>query len=163
YANAVLDCRHAVEVEPGNDFARLRLAEDLVVTGPASEAVERFERLRRARPDSDKVLLGLARAHMQLGELNEARQVLDALLELQPNHAQALSERGKLMFAEGDAAGAERFLRRALTQEPHDRQTLYNLVQCLDRLGRADEAAAQREKLEQLDADMKGIALVTKE
>src|SRR5262249_7025532 len=33
YANAVLDCRHAVEVEPGNDFARLRLAEDLVVTG----------------------------------------------------------------------------------------------------------------------------------
>ena len=163
YANAVLDCRRAVEVDPGNDYARLRLAENLVVTGPASEAVEQFERLRHVRPDSDKVLLGLARARMQLAELKEARQVLDALLELQPEHAQALSELGKLMFAEGDAAGAAPFLRRALTEEPHDRQTLYNLVQCLDRLGRTDEAAAQREKLEQLDADMKGIALVTKE
>jgi tetratricopeptide (TPR) repeat protein len=162
YANAVLDCRRAVEVEPNNDYARLRLAENLVVTGPAREAVEQFERLRNSRPDSDKVLLGVARAHMQLAELDQARQALDALLELQPQHAQALSERGKLMFAEGDAAGAEPFLRRGLAEEPHDRQTLYNLVQCLDRLGRADEAAAQREKLEQLDADMNGIALVTK-
>jgi tetratricopeptide (TPR) repeat protein len=163
YASAVLDCRRAVDVDPGNDYARLRLAENLVVTGPASEAVEQFELLRRVRPDSDKVLLGLARARMQLAQCNEARQILDELLELQPQHAQALSERGKLLFAEGDAAEAEPFLRRALAEEPHDRQTLYNLVQCLDQLGRTDEAAAQREKLEQLDADMKGIALVTKE
>jgi tetratricopeptide (TPR) repeat protein len=69
FGDAVLDCRRAVAVEPENDYARLRLAEMLVNTGPPREAVEQFELLRLKKPTSARVLLGLARARMQMGEV----------------------------------------------------------------------------------------------
>jgi len=163
FGDAVLDCRQAVEVEPQNDFARLRLAEMLVNTGPAREAVEQFEQLRLKKPTSARVLLGLARARMQLGEVAEARRDLDALLQEEPRNAAALSERGKADLAEENAAMAELWLRRSLAEAPHDRQTVYNFVQCLDRLGKTAEADEWRAKLKRIDEDMVRLAAVTKQ
>jgi tetratricopeptide (TPR) repeat protein len=162
YADAVLDCRQAVEVEPDNDYARLRLAELLVITGPAGEAVDQFERLRPIRPKSARVLLGLARARMQLAEMDEACRDLEVLLEEEPRNAAALSERGKADLAGGNPAAAETWLRRSLAEAPHDRQTVYNLIQCLEKLGKTEEADAWRTKLKGIDADMRRLAAVTK-
>jgi tetratricopeptide (TPR) repeat protein len=163
YADAVLDCRRAVEVEPENGYSRLRLAEMLVITGPAREAVEQFEQLQGEKPKSAPVLLGLARARMQLGEVAAARRDLDLLLQEEPRNAAALSERGKADLTDGKAAEAEPWLRRALTEAPYDRQTVSNFVKCLDALGKAEEADEWRAKLKIIDVDMARLAAVTKE
>jgi tetratricopeptide (TPR) repeat protein len=163
YGDAVVDCRHAVKVDPENDYARLRLAEMLVQTGPAREAVEQFEQVRRKNPKSARILLGLARARMQLAEVAEARRVLDELLREEPRHAAALSERGKVELTDGKAADAEPWLRRALAEAPYDRQTVYNFVECLNQIGKTEEAEEWRAKLKIIDVDMARLAAVTKE
>jgi predicted Zn-dependent protease len=162
HAEAARDCRQAVQADPDNDFARLRLAEMLVITGPAEEAVEQFELLRPKKPNSARLLLGSARARMQLAQTEDARRDLDSLLMEEPNNAAALSERGKIDLANHKPAAAEAWLRRSLAQAPHDRQTVYNLVQCLDELGRTEDAATWRKKLEGIDADIAQIDAVTK-
>jgi Flp pilus assembly protein TadD len=162
FGAAVADYRRAVELDPDNDAARLRLAETLLVTGPANTACVHFQRLRQRQPGNPAVLLGLARAQRQLGLLDEARTLLDGLLASLPAEPTAkdaivLSERGRLALDEGQTAQAENWLRQAVAIIPHDRQANYNLYQCLEQRGRTDEARRCRESLERIDADLKRI------
>ncbi len=168
FANAVADYHRAVEVDPENDAARLRLAETLLVTGPASAALDQFELLWQRQPEKPAVLLGLARCRRQLGQLNDARSGLDGLLARLPSEtpdkdAAVLSERGRLALDERKPAQAERWLRQAVALAPYDRQTNYNLYQCLQQQGRTDEACRCRVTFERIDADLIRIDNVLKE
>ena len=168
FGNAVADYLRAVEVDPENDAARLRLAETLLVTGPASAALDQFERLRQRQPAKPAVLLGLARCRRQLGQLNDARSLLDGLLARLPSEtpdkdAAVLSERGRLALDEGKPAQAENWLRQAVALATYDRQTNYSLYQCLQQQGRTDQACQCRVTFERIDADLKRIDEVFKE
>jgi tetratricopeptide (TPR) repeat protein len=168
FARAVADYRRAVEIDSGNDAARLRLAETLLVSGPASAALDHFARLRQSQPGTPAVMLGLARCWRQLGQCNEARQLLDELLTGLPSKradedAAILSERGRIALDEAKPAEAEGYLRRAVAVAPYDRQANYNLYQCLQQQGQTDEAGQYRLALKRIDADLKRIDLVLKE
>jgi tetratricopeptide (TPR) repeat protein len=168
FAAAVADYRRAVELDFENDAARLRLAETLLVTGPASAALDHFERLRRHRPDQPAPLLGLARCWRQLGQLDKARRLLDGLLPRLPSDdvhkdAAALSERGSIALDQGEVGEAEGWLRRAVVLAPNDRQANYRLYQCLQQQGQIDEARRRRSVLERIDEDLKRIDRVLKE
>jgi predicted Zn-dependent protease len=140
-AGAEADFRRAVEALPDHAGARCRLGELLLRQARAKEALRQYEHLR-PRPGGDQpaVLLGLARSHRQLGATDAARQALDELLARQPDHAEALLERGRLALADEPPAESERWLRRAVTASPFSAPANWALAQSLRRQGKGDEA-----------------------
>jgi predicted Zn-dependent protease len=154
---AVASYRRAVAANPGHEKGRRLLALALVRSDQAGEAAEHLERLRRRAADPE-LLLGLARCRRCLGQVDEARRLLDEVLARQARHAEALSERGKLALQTGRPAEAERWLRRALAQAPYDRETNYTLYLCLRQRGRAGEAARALERVERIRADLQRVA-----
>jgi Flp pilus assembly protein TadD len=168
FGRAVADYRRAAAVDADNDAARLRLAETLLITGPASAALDQFERLRQHRPEDPAVLVGLARCRRQLGQLHEARTLLDNLLtrlhsDAADKAATILNERGRLALDEGQPGQAESWLRQAVALVPYDRQVNYDLYQCLRQCGRTDEAERCRASLERIDADLQRIDKLLRE
>jgi predicted Zn-dependent protease len=87
--------------------------------------------------------VALALAAMRLGEKAEARQALEAAIELEPQNSFALRSLGSLLVIAGAfAAGVARF-RQALKVAPDDLITTYNLAQALlelDPVEQRDEA-----------------------
>jgi Flp pilus assembly protein TadD len=168
YAEAVRDYRRAVQVEPDNERAHLRLAETLAVTGPPEEAAEQFEWLRRRHPQDLSPRLGLARCWRQMGRTGEARQLLDALVaELEgptpaPGAAGVFTERGRLALEVGELEQAAHWLRRAVALAPTDREALYNFVQCLQQSGQDAEAREYQARFQRADADLKRLGQLTK-
>ncbi len=159
---AAANYREAVRLAPDNDVVRRKLAETLLITGPPAEALAQFERLQQRRRSEPWVLLGLARSHRQLGQLPEARALLDQLLAQAPGYAAALAERGKVALDADDLPAAERWLKDAACADPYSRDVQYNLSQCLLRAGRATEAEAYLARFNELDAELKRLGRVTR-
>ncbi len=151
---AVADLGRAVELRPGHDLARGRLAEVLVEARRFDEAAVHFEALRERQPDSAAALRGLARCRHGQGRADEARRLYDRLLGEQPNDAVALGERGRLALQTETPEEAERWLRRSAALDPHDRTTAYAFAQCLARLGKADEAREWEARLQRIESDL---------
>ncbi len=159
---AVRDYRAALALDPDNDEAQTKLAEALLITGPAAEAAAAFERLRQRHGDRPAVLLGLARSRRQQGQFEEARGLLDQLLKQKPDYAAALTERGKVALELGHPAEAEPWLRRAVQLAPNDRETRHQLYHCLRAAGRP-EAATHFARYQEIDAAMKRLDKVTRD
>jgi len=162
YPEAVRDYRRAVQIEPDNEHARLRLAETLAITGPPEEAAEQFEWLRQRHPDSLAARLGLARCWRQMGWTEETQQLLDGLIHEHPQHAGILTERGRLALEMGDLQRAADWLRQAVALAPTDREALYNLSRCLQQMGRDAEAREYHQRFQRADADLKRLGQLTK-
>jgi tetratricopeptide (TPR) repeat protein len=150
---AVDDYRQALVLDPNRDPVRLRLAEILVSLHRSGEAAEQFEYLVRKRPDDPTVVLGLARCRFHQARLGEAEKLLDDLLARHPNMASALGERGRLALAQRQLDQAEAWLRRAVTALPHDKELVYNLVQCLERQDKHAESQKYETRLRQMEED----------
>jgi tetratricopeptide (TPR) repeat protein len=76
--------------------------------------------------------------------LIEAEAVARKSVELQPFRADSLNVLATALFYRGDAAGAERVLRRALELDPGHSNARQNLAKVLEMQRRAAEAAAIR-------------------
>jgi tetratricopeptide (TPR) repeat protein len=112
--DALHDYEKAVELSPSNE-ARLGLAGALYRAGRPRDAALQYEQVRPAGPEA---LLGLARCRYALHEPDEARQLLDELLARRPDHAAALTERGRLAYNAGRPEEAVEWLRRAAAAAP---------------------------------------------
>lgn len=121
-----------------------------------------FEQLRARQPDNPAVLRGLARCRWDLGQLDEARQLLDSLLAAHPREAEALYDRGRLAMQLDQPAEAEAWLRKAVVEAPHHYEASYSLYQCLQRRGNNEEAAKQLARLERLQAQLDCLTELTK-
>jgi Flp pilus assembly protein TadD len=163
WADAVQSYRRAIEIDPKNDPARLRLATALVITGPPEEAAEEFEELRRVRPDDPGILLGLARCRRLQGRLEDAGSLLEELTSQFPQVDAVLREGGLLAMAAGDPVGAEKLLRKAVAKSPHDREAWYDLYQCLKQQAKEKEAQDSLSVFQRLDADLKRIDWLTRQ
>lgn len=83
----------------------------------------------------------------------EAREAYGRALALDPAHAEAHVNLGRLLHEEGNAAAAERHYRRALVTEPRDATAAFNLGVALEDLGREDAALGAYEKAVSLDPE----------
>ncbi len=164
FDEAVDDYRKAVALRPGDAWARLSLGEVLLHLNKPGEALEHFVYLaEHPRPDNTAVLLGLARCRRAVGQVEEARALLDELLAAAPDEPLVLRERGALALDEDRVAEAERLLERSVRLLPRDRQARYALGQCYQKLGRGDLARQQLEWVERLDHDQKRLAALTRQ
>ena len=149
--DAVADFRRALALAPDHFEARLHLASALAENDPR-EAAQHLRLLWQREPRNQQSALLLAGVLRNLGQGAEARQVLDAVLAANPDHAGALLERGKVALDMAQPTDAERFLERAATLAPQEPFVHLALSRCLQLTGRAAEASAHEKRYRELEA-----------
>lgn len=142
-AKAVPDLQKVIELDPSRDDARKWLALGLIEAGHYEVAVNHLRELRRRTPGDQSIIIHLARAHKDLGQTEQARELLDALLAEQPRNAMALRVRGEVELA-ADPAAAETWLRKSIAAFAFDYQAHFLLSQALSRQNKESEAQQQR-------------------
>lgn len=162
YPEALAVYRRAISLDPIDDNAKQELAELLLFGNETTEAGGIFEDLLERKPRDSVLVLGLVRCCMHIGEFDKARLVLDDFLQHAPTHGQALAQRGKIALETGANEEAERFLRKAVEQDPYDREYLYPLYLCLHRQQKEEEAVKLLARFKQIEADMSRLKEITR-
>jgi predicted Zn-dependent protease len=157
----IVSLGRVVELDPDNDEARLALARHLTDSRQPQSAMEQFVYLRARLGDVPAVLAGLAQCYVELNRPDEARVLLDRLLADDPHNGRLLHARGRLVWASESAAAAEPWFRRAAAALPYERDIIYSLFQCVEQLGKRDEARDLLARLNKIDADRKRMRELT--
>lgn len=110
---------------------------------PPEKSVERD-------PNEAKRLARTARQAMTTGQSEQARKLFEQALEHDPRHAPALIGLADLEFATGAFQRAADHASRAVDIAPRRPEYRIRLGRALEKLGRADEAAAEYERADQL-------------
>lgn len=95
--------------------------------GRAADAVAAFERARALGDERPELLRALARAKLQLGDDDEARDLYVQALAQQPALAWIRAEYADALHRNGDLAGAAREYRAALAEQPSLAAASFNL------------------------------------
>jgi predicted Zn-dependent protease len=149
---ALADIRQALEMDSEHFQARLELALILTQENP-TEAAAQLQILQGRDPSNHKVSLALAIVRRRLGQLEEAREILDRILASNRDDVAALLERGRIDLDMQKLDDAERWLRRALALAPDEPGVNLALSSCLERAGRAAEAKPFHERFLRLEAE----------
>jgi Tfp pilus assembly protein PilF len=163
FPDAVVDYRKAYRLEPDHEQGRVSFADSLYKAGLFAEALPLLEELAPRHADGATVIVALAGCRAAAGQLDAARELLDALLAKQPRHAIALLERGRLEFELDRPSEAETWLRKALAADPSDRRANHLLYQCLRLQGKEKEAQEQLAKSERVAADLRRLGEIMTE
>jgi tetratricopeptide (TPR) repeat protein len=95
----------------------------------------------------------LAVVHRTLGQLDEARQLLDAALVSSPDDILTLVERGNVDMDMEKLREAERYFRRAAELAPQEPKPHFALSRCLQLQGKTAEASRHQRLFERLEAE----------
>lgn len=147
---AIAEYQRVLELKPDQVQVRLWLAGSLMLDGQYQEALAQFQAYVQGRPDDPTALLGIANCLVALNELEAAHAALDVLLARQHNHPGAFLLQAKLELAQGKAAEALSWLKRAEALAPHETDITHTFSLVLRQLGRHDEAGAYERQLQDL-------------
>jgi tetratricopeptide (TPR) repeat protein len=159
-AAQVRDYRAAIARDPTLDSARLGLADALRRAGRPDEAAAEYEAYLARKPDAPAGHLGAGLVALDRGDRNAAIRHLDRAVALAPGDAPTLSARAGIELTRGEAAAALSLLDRAVRADPFDAEVRHRRGLALARLGRADEARAEREQAARLRADERRLGEV---
>jgi tetratricopeptide (TPR) repeat protein len=163
-SQAAEDFRRVIELDPDNEEARLRLGLLLLLErAMPAEAAVHLEYLVRKQPDNPDALTRLALCRLTLNRQEEAREILQGVLQAHPRHRLALSAWGELAMQTDQPAEAERCFRQVLAIDRADYLTLFKLHKCLRQLGKDREAQATEDRLRVMEADGDRIRKIIKE
>ncbi|MFO0878123.1 MAG: tetratricopeptide repeat protein [Gemmataceae bacterium] len=154
------DFRRVLELDPQRTEVRPAYAELLRADRKFALAAEQFSALLEQKPGDRTAILGLAQCYLDLAKIEEAGRLLDKLPE-EEDTAEAKFLRGLLELRRNQPAKAEGFLRDALRRDPGHFDACYNLMLCLRRLGREDDAREMHARFQQIDADQKRLIVLT--
>jgi tetratricopeptide (TPR) repeat protein len=117
-------------------------------------AVKTTRILRRAHKQASAAAKTLSAAdwfalgcELEVSAPDEARDVYRRAIELEPEHADAHVNLGRLLHEAGELASAEAHYRRALAAQPDDVTAAYNLGVVLEDCHRDEEAARAYERV----------------
>jgi tetratricopeptide (TPR) repeat protein len=117
----------------------------------ARRAVEEARRAPERLTAEDWYLLG---CDLETGSPKDARDAYRRAVELEPHHADAHVNLGRLLHEDGHASSAATHYRIALQSKPDHAAAAYNLGVALEDLGRRAEALAAYEKALEADPGM---------
>lgn len=138
-----------IEMSGGNAGLEeaLAIAEEMLAEGAAADAAQTFAAVLTEDEGNVAALGGLSRAHLALGEIDRAREILTLAPKGKEGDAAILAARAQIELAEASAgAGETADLRAAVERDPGDRQARYDLAMAL--VGTGDAAGAIEELLE---------------
>jgi putative thioredoxin len=140
----------------------LQAAEDMLAEGAAVDAAETFAAILGEEPENAAAYSGLVRAHLALGNLDQAQAFLDAA-PAKIAKAQALdAARAQLELARQAAqAGPEAELRAAVERDPNDHQARFDLAAALLAAGNPQGAVDELLELFRRDREWNGGAAKT--
>jgi tetratricopeptide (TPR) repeat protein len=159
----VPDYRRVLELEPECEEAQRGLAFCLTETAHWSEAVGYWQALERRHPADVDVRVNLARCWGSLGQAQQAKQALLAVLQEHPDHVLALSSLGGLLLQEQQPEEAEKWLRRAVQASPQDYQSRWFLYRALQRQDKTAEAESQLDQADQLEHRWQRLSKITEQ
>jgi putative thioredoxin len=132
-----------IAMSGGNDGLEeaLAAAEEMLAEGAVADAAQTFAAILAEDEGNVAALAGLARAHLALGEIERAREILALAPKGKENDPALAAARAQVELAEASAgAGDTGELATALERDPDDHQARYDLA--LAQLAANDQAAA---------------------
>lgn len=126
--------------QPGNVEAMLEIGRAHIARGQAFYGVAALEQARDTAPNDWRPLSLLGVAYQQVRRPADAQAAWAAALRLSPDNPAVLSNMAMAMVADGDSAGAEPLLRRAVAQPGASLQMRQNLALVLGLNGNRAEA-----------------------
>ncbi|MGE0858746.1 MAG: XrtA/PEP-CTERM system TPR-repeat protein PrsT [Gammaproteobacteria bacterium] len=155
YAAAEVDLRALLARESEHAEARLLLGRSYLERGNAAGALKEFGKAREVGLEDQTIALGVARAQLLLGKLDEAEG--EIALHAIEGSADWKLLRGSLAFARGQFADAEREFAAAVAARPELREARLGLARV--QLARGELDAARREASALLATDDKDAGL----
>jgi choline-sulfatase len=132
-----LEKRHALTAEDA-----VVLGDNLRLAGHPKEAALVLERTTRENPRFAQPWLSLAAVFVQEKKIDEAAAAYRKVLEIDPEHTEALRGLGDLALVQGDLEAAARHYERVRELDPGDAGVLSKLGVVRMRTGHTDEAIA---------------------
>jgi tetratricopeptide (TPR) repeat protein len=146
---AMLLYRHHLEVHPGDQAARRRLVRLLVDAGRLAEAYEEVQIVGRAYPDDSDVIEAEADLALHLGHTTRASELLDRLLEADPDDPARAARVAGILRRRGRGRDAAARVQDWVGRHPADyRGQLLVAQACSDSGDIGGAAAAARRAIE---------------
>jgi|GEM_PF-2058042 len=114
----------AMRIDPSYLPARLEMAQAMLQSENPSLALDVLNETPEKMANSVPILAAKVWAYIALKRIPEARKTLDSVPEAQRDNAEFNLQEGVLRSADGDYAGAQSYLSRALEQNPEDLRAL---------------------------------------
>lgn len=131
--------------------AHRALARSMREKGLLDTARAELVKAREQEPDNHEILLDMADLDCAMGDLDSADELVDIVLQSQPNHRRAQQLKGIGYFRRGQFDEAERLLTEALKLNPNPEQIHYYLGQICEHRGDTQQALEHyREALRRL-------------
>ncbi|MEM6390316.1 MAG: thioredoxin [Pseudomonadota bacterium] len=122
----------------------IEAAEDMLSQGAAVDAAQTFAAILGEDPESAAALGGLARAHVAMGELDQAEALLNNAPEAIAESAEVEAARAQLALArQASEAGPLAELSGAVEANPDDHQARFDYAQALHAAGQVEDAVAE--------------------
>ena len=120
--------------------AHRALARSMREKGLLDTAKTELLKAREQEPDNHEIILDLVDLDILMGSLDEAEQLVDQVLESQPNHRRAQQLEGIVYFQLDQYDDAERVLTESLKLNPHPERAHYYLGRICESRGQKDQA-----------------------
>ncbi|MSR61460.1 MAG: tetratricopeptide repeat protein [Planctomycetes bacterium] len=140
---------HALELEPRNYLAQMKLGEVALAEGDIPSARTAFERSLAIHAGSPEALNNLALCHIQLGEYDAARRVLERAQRIDPQDYGTWINLGVVELEQQNFAAARALFARCLERRPSDAELHFDLGHLEH--GQGNAAAAEERYLRALE------------
>ncbi|MFL4980050.1 MAG: tetratricopeptide repeat protein [Xanthobacteraceae bacterium] len=125
----------------GEEKDLLKEAEAALADGDAGHAADLYARVLEQDPSNTQALAGLARAYVETGALEQAKQMLALVPEAKRNEPQVAAARAAVDLAEqATSLGPITELEQKVAANPLDHQARFDLALALNAQGRRGEA-----------------------
>jgi tetratricopeptide (TPR) repeat protein len=148
--------RHHLEVHPGDQAARRRLVSLLVDASRFAEAYEEAQLVGRANPDDPDAIVVEADLALRLGHAARAGELLDRLLEANPDDPARLARVAGILGRRGRGRDAVARAQDWAGRHPADYRGQLLVAQARSESGDADGAAAAARRAMEMVPDSLG-------
>lgn len=154
------EARAILRRDPGQLYARFRLAEFLILSRNAAGALREIEQILKARPRFYPALILEARAVAQRGDVARARFLLQDLANREPNRPDAYLTLARMDYALHRGRSALRYLRVADRIAPDEPETALFDAEIKLEAGLVKPARDSIEKVRKIDPGNKKAAVL---
>ncbi|MBV9675836.1 MAG: tetratricopeptide repeat protein [Acidobacteriaceae bacterium] len=153
YRDAAEHYKRAIEKSPETPDLYYRYAHALWAAGDAQNALPEYKRAIEMNPYDYRALWEQARVQLS-DSPEEAIRLSTRALELKPNIAEAYTIRGRALLSLHKPADAVKDLKQAISLEPDNAATHFQLARAYRQMGLIEEAQKENVTYERLEREM---------